>query len=101
MSPTQINEGQQTIIPRNQTLMADVLRKGTETPKPAQDIQNQIQSQENSPKPRKTTLTFINRLHERRETCQATKEWIGIFLTCEEVEACIGDINKSLFNHRS
>ena len=58
------------------------------------------QNENQIPKPRKTTIKFINRLHERREAFKAAKEWIGIFMTREEVEAWISDQNKQLFNDR-
>ena len=51
-------------------------------------------------KHQKTKTRFINRLDERRQAFQAALEWIGVFMTREEILAWIGDPSKEQWTDR-
>ena len=51
-------------------------------------------------KPKKQLIRFVNQLHERREAFKSALDWVGIFVTKEELMAWIGDRNKEFFNDR-
>ena len=56
-APTPVNPDAPLILPRNQTLMADILKKGPEKPKTSVQVrQNQIPQTQYIPKPKKTTF---------------------------------------------
>ena len=76
--------------------MAELVQKPTGKPRQSE----KMNPQDIIPKPKKQLIRFVNQLHERREAFKAALDWVGIFVTKEELLAWIGDRNKELFNDR-
>ena len=54
----------------------------------------------NTVKYQKVKNKFVNKLHERQEAFKAALQWVGVFMTREEIIAWIGDPQKHQWTDR-